>query len=309
MEFQEQKLFELPVELELRKSAGGNRRIVRGYASTETIDQDGESILQKGIDFSPLLKSGYVNYDHQYQNIAGARVPILIGVPRQVEFDGKGWIVESELFKSGDGGVSSNLIRLAEEMWDLGMALQKSDSDRKLAYSVEGGVIYRDPKNPKKIMKSVVRHVALTHKPVNEECTVDLFIKSLCCGRCNPDHPLYIPGHTCGSHASMSKEDKEDMQKSEGAPSAMSTESAAPLLRQNLDKGMTSVLYGDVESDYYDPTTGRFKDGLEGAVSHMTEKLGHTKDESVKFLKRLLQASAKDANIAALVTQAGFVKP
>ena len=29
----------------------GDRRIVRGYASTEAMDQDGEIILQNGIDF------------------------------------------------------------------------------------------------------------------------------------------------------------------------------------------------------------------------------------------------------------------
>ena len=305
MEQHDQKLFELPVELELRKSVSGNRRIVRGYASTENIDQDGEVILQKGIDFSPLLKSGYVNYDHQYQNIAGAKVPILIGVPKLAEFDGKGWVVESELFKSGDGGISSNQIRLADEMWELGMALQKSDSGRRLAYSVEGGVVYRDPQNPKKIVKSVVRHVALTHKPVNEECTVDLFMKSLCCGRCSPDHPNHIPGHSCGSHG------HDSIEKSEAAapPSAMSTESAAPLLKQNLDKGLTSALYGDVESDCYDPASGKFKDGLEGAVKHMTQHLGHSKANSVAFLRKLLAGAGKDANIAALVTQAGFVQP
>ena len=59
-----QVLFEIPIEMELRKSEGGERRIVRGYASTENMDQDGEIILQNGIDFSPLLKSGYLNYDH-----------------------------------------------------------------------------------------------------------------------------------------------------------------------------------------------------------------------------------------------------
>lgn len=302
---EDQVLFELPVEMELRKSEGGDRRIIRGYASTETMDQDGETILQNGIDFSPLLKSGFINYDHQYRDIAGAKMPVIIGFPLRAEVRDKGLWLESELLKSTDaGGITSEQLRLADEMWALGVALQKSGSGRKLAYSVEGGVIARHPKNSKKIMKSVVRHCALTHKPVNTEATVELFAKSFCCGRCSPDHPLYIPGHTCGSHAPVSKEDKEN---SAVIEKAMSTTSAAPLMLENLDRGISGVLFGN-EPCACLTTDGRFKDGIAGAVEHLQKCRGYTKDQSINFLRKVIQGAGSRPDLAALVKQAGLVR-
>lgn len=298
---EDQVLFEMPVEMELRKSEGGDRRIIRGYASTESMDQDGETILQNGIDFSPLLKSGFINYDHQYQEIAGAKMPIIIGYPLAAEIRDKGLWVESELLKSTDaGGVTSEQLRLADEMWALGIALQKSGSGRRLAYSVEGGIVARNPKDRKKIVKSIVRHCALTHKPVNPEATVELFAKSFCCGRCNPNHPHHIPGHTCGDHAPQAKEDKENMEK------ALSTTSAAPLMLENLDRGISGILYGTEPCDCL-TTDGRFKQGLAGAVEHLQKCRGYTKDQSIAFLRKTIHGAKVRPDLAALVKQAGLV--
>lgn len=300
---EDQVLFEMPVELELRKSADGGRRIVRGYASTETIDQDGETILQRGIDFSPLLKSGFINYDHQFREIAGAKLPIIIGYPISAEVRDKGLWLESELFKSTDaGGIDSEQLRLADEMWAMGMAFQKSGGKRKLAYSVEGGALYRDPKNTKKISKSIVRHCALTHRPVNEEATVELFAKSLCCGRCNPNHPEHKPGHACGTHNSISKEDIEDIAK------AMSTTSAGPLMLENLDCGLTSVLYGPAECSCYDRQTGKFSGGINGAVEHLQKCQNYDKQQSINFMRRLLHNAPTRPDVAALISSAGFAQ-
>jgi hypothetical protein len=287
---EDQILFELPVEMELRKSEDGEKRIIRGYASTERMDQDGEVILQSGIDFGPLLKSGFLNYDHQYRNIAGAKLPIIIGYPTKAEIRDKGLWVEGELLKSDNPTCVSEQVRLADEMWELGMALQKSGT-RSLAYSVEGAVLER---HGKKIMKSVVRHLAVTHKPVNPEATIELFAKSMCCGRCQAGHPLHIPGHTCESH---------QMEK------AMSTESAGPMLRQNLDRGLTSVLYGGENCGCYYPSTGRFKNGIHGAVEHLVKCQGYGREDSIKFLRKIVHGAAKEANLAALVKQAGLVSP
>ena len=293
-----QVLFEMPVELELRKSADGGRRIVRGYASTESIDQDGEVILQNGIDFSPLLKSGFLNYDHQYKVLNGAKMPIIIGYPTTAEIRDKGLWVEGELLKS-DGVSTSEQLKLADEMWEMGMALQKSGSNRSLAYSVEGGVLER---KGNRIVKSVVRHLAVTHKPVNAEATVELFAKSFCCGRCNPDHPLHIPGHSCGSHAPISKEDIEDMNK------AMSTTSAGPLMLENLDRGLASVLYGPAECSCYDRLTGKFTGGINGAVEHLQKCQGYDKQQSINFMRRLLHNAPTRPDVAALIASAGFAQ-
>lgn len=285
----DQILFELPVELELRKSESGDRRIIRGYASTERMDQDGEVILQSGIDFTPLLKSGFLNYDHQYRQIAGAKMPIIVGYPTKAEIRDKGLWVEGELLKSDNPVCASEQIRLADELWEMGMALQKSGT-RSLAYSVEGGVLER---HGNKIVKSVVRHLAVTHKPVNPDATIELFAKSMCCGRCREGHPLYTPGHVCG----------HEIEK------AMSTTSAGPLMRENLDRGLSGVLYGDGNCDCFYPSTGRFKNGIAGAVEHLEKCQGYSREQSIKFLRKIVHGAAKESNLAALVRQAGLVSP
>lgn len=322
MEADDQILFELPVELELRKSQGSStpRRILRGYASTASKDQDGETVLQQGMDFSPLLKSGFINYDHngrclQCSTVSAlpicpecgsrAKMPIIIGYPLSAEIRDKGWWLESELYNgAGSEGTTSDQLRLADETWAIGMAMQKSGGGRSLAYSVEGGVLQR---HGKKVVKSVVRHCAVTHKPVNEDANVELFMKSLCCGRCHPDHPLYAKGHSCGSHAPMSKEDKENAQVA--VQKSMSTESAAPLMLQNLDKRMTSVLYGEGASvgacDCCEPS-GRFKDGLTGAVGHLQKCRGLSKSQSIDFLRKVIHHAPQRPEFAALVQKAGL---
>ncbi len=284
-----QILFELPVEMELRKGEAGDRRIIRGYASTERMDQDGEVILQSGIDFSPLLKSGFLNYDHQYKNVAGAKLPIIIGYPIRAEIRDKGLWVEGELLKSDNPVCVSEQVKLADEMWELGMALQKSGT-RSLAYSVEGAVLER---KGNKIVKSVVRHLAVTHKPVNPEATVELFAKAMGCS-ITADRQQHAMEYACGHH---------DMEK------AMSTVSAGPMLRENLDRGFTSVLYGDQNCGCYYQSTGRFKNGIHGAVEHLVNCQGHGREDSIKFLRKIVHGAAKDANLAALVKQAGLVSP
>lgn len=316
-----QVLFEIPVEMELVKSDNGGRRIIRGYASTESMDQDGEIILQSGIDFSPLLKSGYLNYDHYGKCLScgtvydrgtcpkcqsKTRMPMIIGVPTHASIRDKGLWVEGELFK-GDAATSDQM-RFADEMWEMGMALQKS-GQRSLCYSVEGGIIARDPSNPKKISKSIVRHLAVTHKPVNPDATVELFAKSLCCGRCNPDHPLHVPGHVCGSHAPISKEDVEDITKAltTTAGEGQGAGSTSPLALENLDRGLSGIIYGDCSNGCWDGT-GKFKNGIPGAVEHLQKCRGYSHGQSIQLLQKAIRGAQMHPSLNALVTQAGLVR-
>lgn len=282
-----QILFEIPIELELRKSDGGDRRIVRGYASTENIDQDGEIILQNGIDFSYLLKSGFLNYDHQTRELAGATMPVIIGYPIKAEIQDKGLWVEGELLKS-TGETSSEQTKLADELWELGLAFQKSGGRRSLSYSVEGGIIKRDGN---KIVKSIVRHLAVTTNPVNSEATIEVFRKSFCCGKCNPSHPLYISGYSCKKQA-MTK--------------SISTTSAPALMLENLDRGMSGVLYGENSSCGCFDTAGKFHRGITGAVEHLQKCQGYTKDQSINFLRKTIQGAKNRPDLAALIKTAGI---
>lgn len=298
---------ELPAEF-LAKSQGEDRpprRCIKGFASTGSQDQDGEEIVQKGLDFRPLLETGYLNYDHQYREVAGVRMPVIIGYPTDGRLLSKGLFLEGELL-TGDP-MASEQLRLANEVWELGSALQKAGDRRRLAFSIEG-FVPKDGRRGKRIVKSVARHCAVTHKPVNPECSVELFAKSLCCGRCSPDHPQYNPAHRgCQDKADHGFESLEAM--GPALEKALSTTVGAALMRENLDRGFTSVLYGDRDCRCYDPDTGRFARGMEGVVEHMTRCQGYGAAETRRFLRKILRAAPGEAGLAALVKQAGLVRP
>jgi hypothetical protein len=293
----------MEAETVLVKSEQGDRRIVRGYASTAGLDQDGETILQNGIDFRPLVKSGYINADHQNRKIAGVTVPVIIGFPTNVELRDKGLWVEGELLKAHPESTPTEELKLADYFWEIGQQFQKSGSDRRLAYSIEGGITER---RGKKIVKSVARAVALTWKPVNQECTVEFFRKSLCCGKCHTR-----PDLSCQEVHQIAEEIVGEIAKSEPAtftapPNALSTINAKPILKQNLDRGMSGILYGDGTCDHIYKSTGRFRDGIAGAVDHLCKCQGHEKQDSINFMRQLMEKATNSADIAALVKHAGF---
>lgn len=152
----------------LAKGAGDSDRRIGGYASTEALDRQGEVVLQQGLDFSEFVQHGYFNDNHN-QNTAA-----VVGIPEMANYEhGKGWYVEGSLLKG---------TKRAEEIWELAKAL--SDTPRKLGFSIEGKVQRRDSN---KIVKAIVRHVAITNSPVNTECTWGVLAKSFCSNPGNPE--------------------------------------------------------------------------------------------------------------------------
>jgi len=157
---------------------GEQSRRICGYASTEALDKQGEILVQKGLDFTDFLKSGWFNDNHD-RTTAG-----VLGYPTKVEYhEGKGWYVEGYLLKG---------YRKSDEIWELANALQKSN--RKLGFSVEGNQVKRDLKSSNRVVKCNVTNVAITHCPVNSECTMEVLMKSMCsnissqtCLHCNKE--------------------------------------------------------------------------------------------------------------------------
>jgi hypothetical protein len=135
------------------------RRIIKGYASTETEDRQGETLIQKGLDISNFIDHGWFNYDHDNS--------IILGYPLETcRVDNKGFWVEGELLK----GVTA-----ADRMWDLAVALKKSNAPRKIGFSIEGKVEERDGN---RIVKAKIYNVAITPNPVNTTCSWDAIVKS-----------------------------------------------------------------------------------------------------------------------------------
>lgn len=282
---------------------GTGRRFIKGFASTEKIDKAKEQILQNGINFEPLNKSGFINWDHLYEQVVpGVEVPFIIGYPTKCEMLAKGLHVEGELLQGTPEEISvSPRLKLANEAWLLQNKLQKS-GQRTLGWSVEGGILER---RGKKIVRCVVKNLALTHKPEGEDTSVEAFAKSLCCGKCSPLHPEYNPAHSCSN--------KEiDLpggipQLSKALDGAMATDTAGSLLKENLDRGISKVLYGTSDCGCYNRDNGRFNNGVKGAVEHMTKCLGYPEPQVKEFLRKAIKGAAKNAELAALVKQAGFI--
>lgn len=281
---------------------GTGRRFIKGFASTEKIDKAKEQVLQKGINFEPLQKSGFINWDHLYEQVVpGVEVPFIIGYPTQCEMLAKGLHVEGELLQGTPEEMAvSPRLKLANEAWLLQNKLQKS-GQRTLGWSVEGGIQER---RGKKIVRCVVKNLALTHKPEGEDTSVEAFAKSLCCGKCSPLHPEYNPAHSCGN---------KEIEIPGGIPQlakaldgAMATDTAGSLLKENLDRGISKVLYGASDCGCYNRDNGRFDRGVKGAVEHMTKCLGYPENQVKEFLRKAISGAARNAELSALVKQAGF---
>ena len=59
------ELFSTWLPLGLVKSEEEGRTKIGGIISTDTVDQQGDMILQEGMDFSYFLDKGYFNYEHK----------------------------------------------------------------------------------------------------------------------------------------------------------------------------------------------------------------------------------------------------
>lgn len=151
--------FTLDMEIMKGEDASDERRIIRGYASTEHEDRQGEEMVQKGLDISDFMNHGYFNYDHDNS--------VILGYPHKTcRVDNNGLWVEGELFKG---------VREADRMWELAVALKKSNAPRRVGFSVEGKVLERDGN---RILKAKIYNVAITTNPVNTNCSWEAVVKS-----------------------------------------------------------------------------------------------------------------------------------
>jgi hypothetical protein len=168
--------FDIEAEcFEKSRPDGGTGRYIGGFVSTDHMDRQGETLLQEGLDFAPFLDKGYFNDNHS------ADTDALVGYPSNAELRQlpgglhKGWYVEGELLE-GDG------TSRADRLWKLAQDLKKAGGKRKLGFSVEGQIMDRDPRNPSRVRKAVVREVAITRCPVNTATSLDVLAKSLHAG-------------------------------------------------------------------------------------------------------------------------------
>lgn len=166
-----------PMSLFQKASAPeGQRRRIAGVISTESLDKQGEVIVQKGLDFQPFLSQGWFNDNHS------KKTTDVLGYPEDVTRFQKGEkLPDGTVAKSNCTWAEGYLLDTpdADKVWSLGMSLQKAGSKRRLGYSIEGSVQSRTGPGNRIVAKALVRNVAITNCPVGEDTRMELLAKSL----------------------------------------------------------------------------------------------------------------------------------
>ena len=154
--------FKFVIPATISKGKDGEWRVA-GIASTSTVDRQGEVIVPEGIDATPIAKGkGFFNWDHDNSP------ENTVGVLDSYKKGSGGMYVEGRLFK--------NHTR-AKAVYEIMSSLNKGDAGR-IGMSVEGKVIERDPTNPSIIRRCLIKNVALTMNPVNQDTYADI-VKSM----------------------------------------------------------------------------------------------------------------------------------
>lgn len=136
---------------------------MKGYASTGKKDLQQEQIDPAGIDASYLISDGFVDYEHDLDQV--------IGVPtKNTHVDSKGLFLEAKLFKNMPQ--VQDIIKLYHNIKD-------NNIDRNLGFSIEGNVIERDEDDESIIRQVQITGVAVTKNPANTDATWELVTKSL----------------------------------------------------------------------------------------------------------------------------------
>jgi len=151
--------FNIPAQL-VKGKDGYN---IAGLASTQSEDKQGETIIQKGIDLSPVDSGkGFFNFEHSN------KPEDLIGIIDGYNMGTEGLYVHGSLFKGHNRAEAIRTI----------MKSLKERNKGAIGFSVEGQILERDTDNPKVIKKCKIKNVALTMNPVNTNTYASL-VKSM----------------------------------------------------------------------------------------------------------------------------------
>ncbi len=186
----------------IQKSLGENGEeefYFQGMASDNTEDRQGQTLEPSGFRITNFLEKGFVNWHHK----ATDSPDNIIGEPVSAEVIDDKFFVKVKLYPEMEK--AKGLIELAD-------ALKKSNSKRKLGFSIEGNPIGQDKKD-KRIKNLEITGLAITHKPVNRN-TYAQIVKG-------ETENLYIPIEEDEVLAEVEK--------------SMNTDSTRPLIRESLE--------------------------------------------------------------------------
>lgn len=221
--------FWCPLEISkaIDENTGEEIMLLGGIASTSDEDSDGEFLDPKGFDIKPLIESGMVNWHHQAKTCPAT----IVGEPTKAEIRKDGLYIETKLYPSSP---------IARDIWELAKTLDRDSSTRRLGYSIEGKVLQRkseDKTSPdfKKITKAVITGVAITHQPKNPKTFANI-IKGEIDDFDEED-----------AETEPTKEEKEYYEGVNMKEKSMDTDSARPLIKEEVDPKIKNQTFGKAE--------------------------------------------------------------
>ena len=134
---------------------------IKGIASTDDQDIEGETLEPSGYNLDVFLKNGTLNYEH----LSKRSPKYIIGEPINAYIKDNKMFLEGKLWSNSE--IARDVYNKIKEMGDSG-------TDRRAGFSIEGKVLARDPINPKRITKALITNCAITFSPVNGNALIDI---------------------------------------------------------------------------------------------------------------------------------------
>jgi len=177
---------------------------IGGLVSTGDLDQENETVIQKGLNFGPFLEKGWYNENHSQ------KLGDLLGYPTDAFYVTAGTrLPDGEFAKSNGWWAEGYLLDTPKgrETFELAKALE--GTPRRLGFSIEGKVLERDPVEPSIVLRGLVRNVAITQCAVNDVTGLSALAKALTAGSAI-ENPGAAPGSGFPLRAeSLDKQDHE----------------------------------------------------------------------------------------------------
>lgn len=213
---------------------GATRMRIGGIASTEALDADNERLIAEGLDFRPFLEKGWFNDNH-----ANTESTDIVGYPTGAKLvqrgerlpngsvaKAKGWWVEGYLLDTEKG----------RALWETIKALESTP--RRMGFSVEGSVL-PGGRSPGKVGRALIKHIAITHVPKNDETELHALAKALTAG-----HPSSA---TFASRAGGTPGDAGPLAAAGGRSAQEDDEE--PLVEEEFDEDTLVAKAGDAPDD------------------------------------------------------------
>lgn len=143
---------------------------VKGWATTEHKDLQGETILTSGLKTQYLLARGWFDDDHDQTTAGGLG---RVTVARVGKKDGKsGLYIEGYLYGK---------FKKARDIYALLQAVDAAgdSADGMIGLSIKGPVVARDSKDRTTVAEAIPMSIAITRHPVNTHTDLGVLVKSL----------------------------------------------------------------------------------------------------------------------------------